>query len=145
MMEKYALSDEEFTTTVAMMKAGPITAAELCAALEISKDRARYCLHVCGLPPERLFGPCGRPQHRYRLHPDHVARIAAREELQAHRRKFVGGGRLHTDRLRETTHAPMWPSGDPMHFDTDGMGRIDYRGPLPVRDPKWDMSTEEAA
>jgi hypothetical protein len=143
MMEKYALSDEEFTVCVAMMQRGPITSKELCDALDISKDRARYCLAVCGLPPELLHGPCGRPQHRYRLHPDHAERIAARKDLQAFRRRMMGGGRLNGEDNPRVVDAPTWPTGDPTHFDMDWLGRPVYRGPVKAGDAKWDVWGEE--
>lgn len=139
MTEKYALSDEEFTVCVTLMKRGPITARELCDALSISKDRARYCLNVCGLPPELLGGPCGRPQHRYRLHPDHVERIAARKALQAFRRRMMGGGRLNGGDNPSVIDAPTYPSGDPTDFDVDWLGRVMYVGRRQAVDAKWDV------
>ncbi len=138
MREKYTLSDEEFGIVVGMLqRAGTALISEVKAALEIHGDRARELLRVVCLEPAREWvGPAFR--FRYTLAPDYADRIQERKARQQDRL-----GRLHgyVDPAARAT-PDVWPSGDPRDFDTDGMGRIRYAGPV-KRDPRYDL--EDAA
>jgi hypothetical protein len=138
---KYQLHDGEMADAVALLRKGPTTASEVSALMDMRYERARHLLSTVGVLVSAEPGMFGRPRHVYGLAADYEERMEARRALQGHRQLRV----IRRPVPPRLGFADMYPTGDPTHFDTDGLGRVVYRGPVArSMGPKWALPEDAA-
>ena len=115
---------------------GSSTVMGMVVALGWSEDRIRTALRIVSLPPTIVRARGTARQYVYRLHPDHAHLIDKR--IQSQGRKST----LMVSRVSRLD-APMYPTGDPTHFDVDWLGRVVYRGPVRARVPRFEVSRND--
>lgn len=126
-------SDGDFADILRLLTdTGGATIGEAADALNMSRDRMRILVNVVGRHTGHRYNK-GKAIAVWTLAPDAEARIAARQAVQLDRltrRNLAHSVAVRAGRLAPSV--PVWEgrSGQPHHFQTDGMGRVvAYVGP----------------
>jgi hypothetical protein len=144
MSERYAFTPEEFGDAIRCFRITPrLTVKELCDMTGANEGRSRAMLETLGIA-EHLRAGFGGIRKAYTLAPDYRQRMAARQRRQEARAAERGGRPTPSSRLAHLMGAQTWPTGDPTHFRTDWLGRVEYIGPVAKAvDPKWEFAAED--
>lgn len=139
MSERYAFTHEEFAEALHCFRLTPrLTVKALVEMTGVNEGRCRAMLETLG-EAHTLKVVWGGTRKEYTLAPDHRQRIAERQRRQEARAAEKGGKPTTASRMAHILTAQTWPSGDPTHFDTDWLGRVIYRGPVPAKDARFEV------